>query len=61
MPEPLDDPERIIVAAIELHARGNVAALKRVILNELWEAGYDVRPPARDASGPWAAAVNRVG
>ena len=49
MPDPLDDPERIIAATIGRHARGDVAALARAILNELWEAGYDVRQrPADD-------------
>jgi hypothetical protein len=43
MPEPLDEPERIIAEVIERHARSDVAALARAILNELWEAGYDVR------------------
>jgi hypothetical protein len=38
------DPERIVARAIELHAKGDPDALARAILNELWEAGYDVRP-----------------
>jgi hypothetical protein len=42
MPARLDEPERIFAAAIERHARGDVAALAPAILNELWEAGYDV-------------------
>src|SRR5436190_15894853 len=40
----MDDPEKIIAAAIERHARGDLAALARAILNELWRAGYDVTP-----------------
>jgi len=44
MPDPLDDPEQIIAAAIERHSHGDVASLAGAILNELWEAGYEVRP-----------------
>jgi hypothetical protein len=40
----LDDPENIIAAALEEHDRCNPASLTRVILEQLWEAGYDVRP-----------------
>ncbi len=60
------DPERIIAAAIERDAKSNPAALARAILDELWEAGFDVRPrldeiPIRDnpgtgdntIKGPW--------
>jgi hypothetical protein len=43
MREPLDDPERVIAAAVERHARGDVEALAHAILSELWEAGYEVR------------------
>ena len=43
MSEPLDEPERISAAVIERYARGDPIALARAILNELWEAGYDVR------------------
>jgi hypothetical protein len=39
MPEPLDDPERIIAAAIDRHARGDVPALARAIVDELWRPG----------------------
>lgn len=38
------DPERVITAAIERYAKGDPAALAQMILNDLWEAGYDVRP-----------------
>ena len=49
--------ERIIAATIERRARGNVPALVRAILEELWEAGYEVRPrpdliPIRRNPGP---------
>jgi len=40
MPDPLDDPERIIAATIERHARRDVAAPAAAIVNELWDAGY---------------------
>jgi hypothetical protein len=43
MPEALDEPERIIATAIERHARGDVLALAHAILNELWEAGFELR------------------
>jgi hypothetical protein len=35
--------ERIIVAAIEKHARGDVAALARGIIEELRAAGLEIR------------------
>jgi hypothetical protein len=37
-------PERIIVAVIKRYAKRDSAALARAILDELWEAGYDLRP-----------------
>jgi hypothetical protein len=44
--------ERIIVAAIEKHARGNVEALARGIIEELRAAGLEIRRtvaiPTRD-------------
>ena len=54
MPEPLHEPERIIAAAIERHARGDLAALARAILNELWEAGFELRlrPDVIPIKGP---------
>ncbi len=42
MPEP--EPEQIIAAAIELHAKGDPAALAVAIIERLWEAGYEIRP-----------------
>lgn len=42
MPEPEDDVERVIEAAIWRRAKGDPAALARTILEELWEAGYEV-------------------
>jgi hypothetical protein len=49
MPEPLDDPEHIIAVAIDRHAPGDVVALTRAILDELWDAGYEIRlRPADD-------------
>ena len=42
MPKPADDIERIIVAAIERRSKRDPAALARAVLEELWEAGYDV-------------------
>jgi hypothetical protein len=44
MPDPRDDPEQIIAAAIERCAGGDIAALACAIIEELWEAGFDVRP-----------------
>ena len=35
--------ERIIVAAIEKHARGDVEALARGIIEELRDAGLEIR------------------
>jgi hypothetical protein len=42
--EALDDPEQIIAATLKRHLQGNPESLTRQILEELWEAGYDVRP-----------------
>jgi hypothetical protein len=42
MPEPEDEIERVIEAAIWRRAQGDPAALARAILEALWEAGYDV-------------------
>jgi hypothetical protein len=42
MPEPEDEVERIIEAAIKRHIAGNPSALRRAIIESLWEAGYDV-------------------
>jgi hypothetical protein len=42
MGKPENDVERVIVAAIWQHSRGDPAALARMIIEELWEAGYDV-------------------
>ena len=39
----MDKPERIIAAAIERHARGDVPALAAAIVNELWEAEFEIR------------------
>jgi hypothetical protein len=52
--------ERVIVAAIWQHSKGDPATLARMIVEELWEAGYDVtrRPdmiPIRYNSGESAA------
>ena len=40
----MTDPEKIIAQAIWRHARGDPEALARQILDELHEAGYEVRP-----------------
>lgn len=60
MPEPEDDVERIIEAAIRRHSAGAAAMLRHAILESLWTAGYDVtrrpdmipirRNPGRDAA-----------
>jgi hypothetical protein len=42
MPESDDDVERIITAAVWPHSKSDPAALARVILEDLWEAGYEV-------------------
>ena len=42
MPEPEGDIERIIEAAIWGRSKGDPAALARAILEDLWDAGYDV-------------------
>jgi hypothetical protein len=42
MPEPEDDVERLIVAAISRHAQSDPARVAWAILETLWEAGYDV-------------------
>ena len=50
----MDKPGRIIAAAIERHARGDVPALAAAIVNELWEAGYEIRqrPDVIPIKGP---------
>jgi hypothetical protein len=40
MPE--DEIERLVAAALERHAKDGPARIARAILEELWEAGYDV-------------------
>jgi hypothetical protein len=57
MPEPEDNVERVIAAAVRPHSKRDPAALARVILEELWEAGYEVTPrhdviPIRRNLGP---------
>lgn len=42
MPEPEDEVERIIAAAIDLPAKGDSVKLARMILEQLWEAGYEL-------------------
>jgi len=42
--ENLDDPEYIISATLKQYARCDPELLTREILEQLWEAGYDVRP-----------------
>ncbi len=65
-----DEIERIIAACIDRHSKGDPAALARTILQELWEAGYDVtrrpdmipilRNPGEDtASSPYTAEKER--
>jgi hypothetical protein len=41
--DPRAESERVIVAAIEKHARGDVAALARGIIEELRAAGLEIR------------------
>jgi hypothetical protein len=36
--------ERVIVGAIEKHARGDVELLARGIMLELYRAGFEIRP-----------------
>jgi hypothetical protein len=43
-PEVLDDPEHIIGAILKRDAQRDPESLTRAILEQLWEAGYDVRP-----------------
>jgi len=40
----LEEPEHIIVATLKQHGQCNPESLTRMILEQLWEAGYDVRP-----------------
>ena len=42
--ENLDDPEYIISTTLKQYARCDPELLTREILEQLWEAGYDVRP-----------------
>jgi hypothetical protein len=42
--EALGDPEHIIGAALNRHVQSNTESLSRIILEQLWEAGYDVCP-----------------
>ena len=53
MTEPREQTEieSVIVAAIEKHARGDVLALARGILVELYRAGFEIRDLVRQ-SGP---------
>jgi hypothetical protein len=44
MPELEDNVERIIVATIWRHPKADPATLARMIVEELWETGYDVTP-----------------
>jgi hypothetical protein len=41
--ERIEESERVIVAAIEKHARGDVEALARGIIDELRAAGLEIR------------------
>jgi hypothetical protein len=41
--DPQEESERVIVAAIEKHARGDVEALARGIIEELRAAGLEIR------------------
>ena len=41
--ERIEESERVIVAAIEKHARGDVEALARGIIEELRDAGLEIR------------------
>jgi hypothetical protein len=45
MPEPLDavEIERVIVKAVERHARGNPEALARPLVADLRRAGFEIR------------------
>jgi hypothetical protein len=43
-PEECDDPEQIITATLKRHVACSPEVLTRAILEQLWEAGYDVRP-----------------
>jgi hypothetical protein len=45
--EKLDDPEYIIFATLKQYARYDPELLTREILDQLWEAGYDVQPNQR--------------
>jgi hypothetical protein len=40
MPE--DEIERLVASCIDRHAQSDPARVARAILEELWEAGYDV-------------------
>jgi hypothetical protein len=42
MPEPEDEIEQIIEAAIRRYSPGEPAPVRRAILESLWDAGYDV-------------------
>ena len=41
--DPREESERVIVAAIEKHARGDVEALARGIIEELRAAGLEIQ------------------
>jgi hypothetical protein len=43
-PEELEEPEHIIASTLTQHSQCNPESLTRMILEHLWEAGYDVRP-----------------
>jgi len=40
---PEDEMERIVAAAIERHVKGDPVRLARAIIEQLWEAGFDLR------------------
>ena len=52
MPKLRDELEivRVVVAAIEKHARGDVEALARGIIDELRRVGLEIRPAVNGSS-----------
>lgn len=43
-PVPEDDPESIIAIAVKRHVKGDPEALAQALMEQLWEAGFDIRP-----------------
>jgi hypothetical protein len=48
----MDEPETIIAATVKRCAPRSADALAQAILEELWDAGYEVRPKSDPDANP---------